>query len=86
MKSGHRNAARSTRTRDDRRHPENETCRRFVDAWGDPADHRGQSAPVSSRATPWRRFRELSSTRTARVVMIAPLGAIGAYLLIRRRR
>ena len=72
--------------RRDRRHPENENCRRFVDAWGDPADHRGQSAPAPPPVHPWRRFRELSSTRTARVVMLAPLGAIGAYLLIRRRR
>jgi len=70
--------------RHERRRPENAAERRFVNAWGD-ADAKQEEMDARARQSPWQRVREFSNSRAGRIVMLAPLGAIGAYLLLRRR-
>ena len=84
MKNVNRSETPIPARRHERRRPENSAERRFVNAWGD-ADAKQGEMDARAHPSPWQRVREFSNSRAGRIVMLAPLGAIGAYLLIRRR-
>ena len=75
-------AASGPSERRERRRPENAAERRFVNAWVEVEADRKDS--VLAQKSTWARLRRFSNTRSGRIVMLAPLGAIGAYLLLRR--
>ncbi len=88
MKNANRATVQPHSPRRERRRPENAAERRFVAAWGDE-NARMEEEALRSHASPWRRVRDFSRSRTGRIVMLAPLGALGAlgaYLLLRRAR
>lgn len=85
MKSANREASPSQAPHRERRRPEHAAERRFVNAWGE-ADAKRQEEEMRVRLSPWGRLRKLSGTRAGRIVMLAPFGAVGAYLLLRRRK
>lgn len=82
MKTRRRTSSRATSHRKARRRAADATKQRYENAWDDTVAYREASAERS----PWVRARQMLSTRTGRVIMLAPVGALGAYLLIRRGR
>jgi len=86
MTTRQRTSRRSQSFKKGRRRNGDDVQRRYENAWDDMVGYSGDPAPQRGLSTRWRMLRRFASTRSGRVVMLAPLGALGAYLLLRRRR
>jgi hypothetical protein len=81
MTTHHRTPSRASSHKKARRRGNADECR-YQNAWDDTVGYGVETAEPSA----WQRLRRLSSSRTGRVIMLAPVGALGAYLFLRRRR
>jgi hypothetical protein len=80
--SRRRNSEKALSHRKAQRPSANSEIRRYENAWDDTL---GYEQPAVERS-PWRRLRAFAGSRAGRVVLLAPVGAVGAYLFLRRRR